>query len=82
MPHIIRLQEEEGAMTSHFPKLFQEYYAIHETIHAILREGAAVDDGEIERRVKETHPDLSMGPATLKAAIKQAVKDTGPTAGD
>lgn len=65
-------------MGSQFPKLFREYYAIHETIHAILREsnGASLAVTEIERRVKDAHPDLDMGPATLAAAIRQAIKDT------
>ena len=64
-------------MGSHFSRLFREYYAIHETIHTILREnnGAAVAASEIERRVHEAHPQLHMEPATLAAAIKQAAKD-------
>ena len=64
-----------------FPKLFHEYYAIHETIHAILGEsnGGQLEVSEVARRVKEKHPDLEMGPATLSAAIKQAVQDTRAT---
>jgi hypothetical protein len=65
-----------GEVASQFPKLFHEYYAIHETIHAILREGNALEPTTIEWRVKETHPELSMGPETLAAAIRQAIKDT------
>ena len=65
-------------MGSHFPKLFHDYYAIHETIHAILHErnGAPTSLADIERRVNEIHPELGMGPATLAAAIRQAAKDT------
>jgi hypothetical protein len=73
-----RLKDRERVMGSQFPRLFHEYYAIHETIHAILHEtnGGPVDVAEIEQRVKEAHPDLGMGPATLTAAIRQAIKDT------
>jgi hypothetical protein len=65
-------------MASQFPRLFHEYFAIHETIHSILGEtnGGPLEVTEIERRVKEAHPDLGMGPATLTAAIRQAMKDT------
>jgi hypothetical protein len=70
-------------MASQFPKLFRQYYAIHETISRLVREhgGNALDETEIERRVKELHPDLEMGPATLKAAIRQALQDTESTVG-
>ena len=66
-------------MASAFPKLFKQYYAIHETIHAVLSEtnGAPVEVTEIESRVRGAHPDLEMEPATLTAAIRQAVKDAG-----
>ena len=68
-------------MGSQFPKLFHQYYAIHETIHAILHEtnGAPLESDDIERRLKEAHPDLEMGPATLAAAIRQAVTDAHAT---
>jgi len=70
-------------MASAFPKLFAQYCAIHETIHAVLGEtnGAPVELDEVERRVREAHPDLAMGPATLAAAIKQAITDAGATLG-
>jgi hypothetical protein len=57
---------------SQFSKLFQRYCAVRDTIHAILREGrhTPVDIGEIERRVREAHPELDMGPVTLVSAIK------------
>jgi hypothetical protein len=63
-----------------FPKRFSEYYAIHETIHIVLSEsnGGPVDMDYVARRVKEKHPELDMGPATLAAAIRQAMKDTVP----
>ena len=66
-------------MGSQFPKLFRQYYLIHETIHAALSEsnGGPIEITEIERRVRETHPDLSMKPTTLADAIKQAAKDAG-----
>jgi hypothetical protein len=65
-------------MGAQFPKLFHEYYAIHETIHVILHEsnGGPLEVSDIERRVRETHPDLDMRPATLAAAIRQVIKDT------
>jgi hypothetical protein len=64
-------------MASAFPKLFKQYYAIHETIHGILHEtnGAEPELAEIERRVREKHPELEMEPATLAAPIQQAIKD-------
>jgi hypothetical protein len=70
-------------MPSPFPKLFHEYYAIHETISRIIREGDAgtLDESEIERRVKATHPELEMGPAMLRGAIRRALKDTEATVG-
>jgi hypothetical protein len=41
--------------------------------------GAPLGVAEIERRVKEAHPNLDMGSATLNAAIKQAIKDSAAT---
>ena len=66
-----------------FPTLFHEYYAIHETIHAILREtnGGRVTQEDVAGRVREKHPDLDMGPETLIAAINQAMRDTVPPQG-
>lgn len=60
-----------------FPKLFHEYYAIHETIHAILGEtnGDRMEVNYVVRRVRQDHPELDMGPATLVAAIKQAMQN-------
>lgn len=62
-----------------FPNLFHEYYAIHETIHLVLMNanGGPVDENTVEMLVREKHPELDMGPATLREAIKQAIKDTG-----
>jgi len=64
-------------MDTQFPKLFKQYYAIHETIYALLGEddGAQPDMTEIERRVRELYPELAMEPAMFDAAIRQALKD-------
>ena len=65
-------------MASQFPRLFREYYAIHDTISRIvrLRGGEPRDECEIEKLVKAWHPRLKRGPATIRAAIRQALKDT------
>jgi hypothetical protein len=63
-------------MASQFSNLFKQYYAIHETISAVLAEDRALDEDEIAQRVKERHPDLDMGPATLSAAIRSALRNT------
>jgi hypothetical protein len=61
--------------TEGFPKLFHQYYAIHETIHAILSEDGKLELSEIERRVRTAHPEVDMAPTILRAAIKQALQD-------
>jgi hypothetical protein len=70
-------------MASQFPKLFHQYYAIHEAISRILLEiGAeALDENEIEQRLMALYPDMELEPTTLKAAIRQALKDSEATVG-
>ena len=65
-------------MGSQFPRLFREYYTIHKTINTILSEtnGGPLQVDEVARRVREKHPDLGMGPATLAAAIRHAERWT------
>jgi hypothetical protein len=64
-------------MGSAFPKRVQQYYIVHETISALLgRDSTADGRGQIKRRIQAQHPELEMGPALLKAAIRQALKDT------
>ena len=62
-----------------FPKLLGGYYAIHATIRALLSasNGDPVDLDQVTRQVREAHPDLGMLPATLRAAIKQAIRSQG-----
>jgi hypothetical protein len=66
------------AQTS-IPKLFDDYYAIHATIRALLSasNSSAVDVEQVAMQVREAHPDLGMLPATLRAAIKQAIRSRG-----
>jgi hypothetical protein len=68
---------------SSFPTLFGKYYAIHETINAILKEanGHRMDVNYVTRRVKAAHPHLDLEPATLNAAITQAMKDVDALTG-
>jgi hypothetical protein len=70
-------------MASRFSKLFREYYAIHDTVSRIVlvRGGEPLDECEIEKLVKAWHPGLRIEPATIKAAIRQALKDTEGTVG-
>lgn len=64
-----------------FPKLFREYHAIHDTIHAILSEDCAnkLDVNDIAQRVLDKHPEINMDADTLAEAIRQAIRDIAST---
>jgi hypothetical protein len=67
---------QERGMGSQFPKLFRETYAIHAIIDQMVRQGLRLDRDEIERRIREEHPEMDIPPESLANAITEAIADT------